>query len=162
MDKKSVFEYKPCGRCGGSGRYSYCQMYGDRCFGCAGRGWVLTKRGAAAARFFREKMMVPMEDVKPGDVVEYEDFFRNSRYFVKVEAVYSCLLNKGMRVFEFSRKGNGNGSLGLYPGGKFRKAHSAEEKAAYLKEALEYEASLLKNGKPSLKKAVAKAKEASA
>ena len=27
---------KVCGRCGGSGRYSYNQMDGDRCFGCSG------------------------------------------------------------------------------------------------------------------------------
>ena len=26
-----------CGRCGGSGRYSYCAMYGDTCFGCSGK-----------------------------------------------------------------------------------------------------------------------------
>jgi hypothetical protein len=26
----------PCGRCGGSGRYSYNQMDGDRCYGCQG------------------------------------------------------------------------------------------------------------------------------
>jgi hypothetical protein len=27
-----------CGRCGGSGRYSYNQMDGDRCYGCGGSG----------------------------------------------------------------------------------------------------------------------------
>jgi hypothetical protein len=27
-----------CSRCGGYGKYSYCQMYGDRCFGCSGTG----------------------------------------------------------------------------------------------------------------------------
>lgn len=50
--KKTPFETKPCGRCGGSGRYSYCQMYGDRCFGCSGSGLALTKRGAAAREMF--------------------------------------------------------------------------------------------------------------
>ena len=30
-----------CGRCMGSGEYSYCQMYGTRCFGCEGKGVVL-------------------------------------------------------------------------------------------------------------------------
>ena len=42
-----------CGRCGGSGRYSYCQMYGDKCFGCSGHGMKaakLTKITLAAAR----------------------------------------------------------------------------------------------------------------
>lgn len=27
-----------CNRCGGSGSYSYCQMYGTTCFGCGGSG----------------------------------------------------------------------------------------------------------------------------
>ena len=32
-----------CGRCGGSGHYSRCQMYGTTCFGCAGRCYVAKK-----------------------------------------------------------------------------------------------------------------------
>jgi hypothetical protein len=32
-----------CGRCGGSGSYSYCQMYGTTCFGCGGTGKVATR-----------------------------------------------------------------------------------------------------------------------
>lgn len=30
-----------CGRCGGSGEYSYCQRFGTTCFGCEGRGVAL-------------------------------------------------------------------------------------------------------------------------
>lgn len=33
-----------CNRCGGGGRYSWCAMYGDRCFGCGGRGYGLPAR----------------------------------------------------------------------------------------------------------------------
>jgi hypothetical protein len=32
------FPLRPCSRCGGCGRYSYCTMYQDRCFGCSGQG----------------------------------------------------------------------------------------------------------------------------
>lgn len=32
-----------CGRCGGSGRYSFNQMDGDRCFGCKGSGQRMPK-----------------------------------------------------------------------------------------------------------------------
>lgn len=32
-----------CGRCGGGGHYSYCQMYGTTCFGCSGKGVVAVK-----------------------------------------------------------------------------------------------------------------------
>lgn len=47
-----------CGRCGGSGSYSYCQQYGTTCFGCSGYGqrvpktageWKATAERAAAA-----------------------------------------------------------------------------------------------------------------
>jgi hypothetical protein len=39
-----------CGRCGGSGRYSWCQMYGDTCFKCSGAGLVLPRLTAALAK----------------------------------------------------------------------------------------------------------------
>lgn len=42
------FETTMCGRCGGSGQYSYCQMYGTRCFGCGGSGIVLSRNGKRA------------------------------------------------------------------------------------------------------------------
>lgn len=43
-----VYDRKPCGRCGGSGHYSYNQINGTTCFGCGGSGRALTKRGLAA------------------------------------------------------------------------------------------------------------------
>jgi hypothetical protein len=39
-----------CGRCGGSGHYSYCSMYGTTCFGCRGSG----NRGWEVARLYSE------------------------------------------------------------------------------------------------------------
>lgn len=36
--KAGRVEPKTCGRCGGSGRFSYNQTDGDRCFGCSGSG----------------------------------------------------------------------------------------------------------------------------
>lgn len=36
------YESETCTRCAGSGRYSYCQMYGDRCFKCQGKGRTYT------------------------------------------------------------------------------------------------------------------------
>lgn len=38
-----------CSRCGGSGRYSWNQITGDRCFGCGGHGKVLRKITSAIA-----------------------------------------------------------------------------------------------------------------
>ena len=48
-----------CGRCGGSGRYSWNQISGDTCFGCGGSGQAVPKKPQqssvlAAARVTRE------------------------------------------------------------------------------------------------------------
>lgn len=40
-----IYGSEICGRCGGGGRHSFCQDYGDKCFGCMGRGRVLTSAG---------------------------------------------------------------------------------------------------------------------
>ena len=49
-----------CGRCGGSGSYSYCQRFGTECFGCmgpngVGRGWVSVPVHKAIARIKRSE-----------------------------------------------------------------------------------------------------------
>jgi len=54
-ETKATFESEVCTRCLGSGKYSHCASYGDRCFRCAGAGKTLTKRGAAA-KAYRETL----------------------------------------------------------------------------------------------------------
>jgi len=60
------FETEVCGRCGGSGRYSYNQIDGDRCYGCNGKRICLTKRGAAAKAWAEERREIAVTDVKVG------------------------------------------------------------------------------------------------
>lgn len=49
-----LFPTKACTRCGGSGRYSYNTIDGDRCYGCQGTGrmWA-TKKVAAQVEAYR-------------------------------------------------------------------------------------------------------------
>lgn len=62
---KITFETTACGRCGGSGSYSYCQMHGSTCFECGGSGKVFTKRGHAAQTAFRaHRLTVAGADVE--------------------------------------------------------------------------------------------------
>ena len=63
------FETKPCSRCGGSGHYSYCYSHGTKCFGCNGRGWQFTKRGAAAQQFYADSLCIPASDVTVGQKI---------------------------------------------------------------------------------------------
>jgi hypothetical protein len=65
----TAFETKPCTRCGGSGHYSYCQSHGTRCFGCNGRGWQFTKRGAAAYQMYSDSLHIPASDVVVGQKI---------------------------------------------------------------------------------------------
>ena len=39
-EEKAKYHLFTCPRCGGSGRYSYCTMYGDTCFKCHGVGYI--------------------------------------------------------------------------------------------------------------------------
>ncbi|MDE2099654.1 MAG: hypothetical protein KGL39_20545 [Patescibacteria group bacterium] len=45
-----------CGRCGGCGQYSHCQMYGTTCFGCGGAGKVATKLTAGLLKTVRAEV----------------------------------------------------------------------------------------------------------
>lgn len=76
---KTAFETETCSRCHGSGKYSYCQDYGDVCFKCAGRGAVLSKRGAIAQRFYIESCQVPMSSLKIGDKIQCNGITNDAR-----------------------------------------------------------------------------------
>lgn len=43
------YDIESCSRCGGSGHYSSCQMYGTTCFKCHGKTTTLTRAAAKAA-----------------------------------------------------------------------------------------------------------------
>lgn len=60
-----------CGRCLGSGRYSYNAMHGSVCYGCGGAKVVHTKRGAAAAAWLEDLCSVPARDIVAGDLVRH-------------------------------------------------------------------------------------------
>ena len=61
------FPLVECYRCGGSGRYSYNPMDGDRCYGCGGSGWVI-KRGAWAKAWDAYRAAVPAKQIVAGDL----------------------------------------------------------------------------------------------
>ena len=62
-------ESKNCGRCGGSGRFSFCQSYGDKCFDCGGKGLVLTKRGELAKLYRTALRSKATRNLTAGDKV---------------------------------------------------------------------------------------------
>lgn len=82
-------ETTECSRCGGTGRYSYNQMHGSRCYGCGGSGKKHTRRGAEAFRFLEALRSKPAADFQPGDLMRYDMFTPggSARIFVTVTSV---------------------------------------------------------------------------
>ena len=63
------FEWKLCSRCGGCGKYSFNMRHGSVCYGCGGKGWQFTKRGAAAKDFYNKFFTVDIRDLRVGDKI---------------------------------------------------------------------------------------------
>jgi len=142
-----VFESETCSRCSGCGRHSYCQMYGDTCFKCGGRGVVLTKRGLAAQVFFDDLCSVPASEIVVGDLVWFDGRPFGKAGFFRVESIEPDRLN--------SRPGQPRlmihlpaASWGVAATDKMRKGFPADEKRRRIDQALAYQATLTKTGKP--------------
>lgn len=78
---KIEYEKETCGRCGGSGRYSYNQIDGDRCYGCGGSGERLSKRGRAAKAYADAKLDISIEQfaAMEGRKARYTDTWAGKR-----------------------------------------------------------------------------------
>ena len=82
-------ETTTCGRCCGTGRYSYNQMHGSRCYGCGGSGKAYTRRGAEAQRFLEALRSKRADAFEAGDLMRYDVFMPggSARIFVTVVSV---------------------------------------------------------------------------
>lgn len=71
---KFGFLLRTCTRCGGTGKFSYNQLHGDRCYGCGGTGWQhKAGRNAKAAAEYRAAVQAQREATSArlaaGDVI---------------------------------------------------------------------------------------------
>jgi hypothetical protein len=80
MKTTLTYATETCGRCGGSGHYSYNQITGTTCFGCKGRKTRLTKAGAkaqaAVLAFITAHFSVKVRDLQPGDRIRVDGYAR--------------------------------------------------------------------------------------
>lgn len=139
-----LFESEPCGRCGGSGRYSFNMTHGSRCYGCGGSGERLTKRGAVAQQFFRDLLTVETTELKVGDrVVEL------------VPTMSGAVGNRGAEVVSIELAPEGEPGTTVKTSSmthlvgrssKWRLIPSKEERARKVEEALAFQATLTKAG----------------
>jgi len=149
------FETETCGRCGGSGKYSFNHMEGDRCRGCCGTGYKLTKRGAAAKAFFTEKMTHPVSSISVGDYVFESLSAVGSKQWLKVEEISADDLNQGRVTLKLT-KGSKSLYYGMSDNSLVVTIKTEDQRLAYLAEALAYQETLTKTGKPAAKRTTKK------
>jgi RecJ-like exonuclease len=159
-----------CSRCGGTGQYSYCSMYGSRCFKCGGAGKVMTARGAAANEYLIRLRSKPAKDVRPGELVRMEIDVNISTgcgrlAFCTVTESRAQTPAEEMRVLDqttnqwrnvpgwrltCTRADRPGETLALHtsPDNLVRVGQTAEQKAETLQRALAFQATLTKAGKP--------------
>lgn len=145
----SKFETTTCSRCGGSGRYSFNQMDGDRCYGCRGTGLQFTARGKAARAFYEASQLKPLSELKPGMFL-WDDTFGMKAKWLPIESIEqtgSYCESNGVRQY-YTNIVTKRCRLGVLPGSKVRALASDEERQALLAAALAYQDTLGKNGKP--------------
>jgi hypothetical protein len=157
-----TLESETCSRCGGSGNYSRCEWYGTTCFRCRGRKVTYTKRGEQALRFLNGLRSKPAREFAVGDLFWLEGvpgFTKSAFHKVTAIKVHSAAekVAKGHRSLTNGIEVPQRDTLILEaektsyecdPDTVIRKGCTAEEKAATMAQALEYQATLGKNGKP--------------
>lgn len=145
--RKLLFENVTCPRCGGSGKFSYCQMHGDRCFKCHGDGVVLTKRGRAAQIYLGQLRSVRADELQIGDQIFEEDFLAGRTTWARVTRIALEGPSQDSLVIETPTCTHGCG-----PETTFRKRRSKAEARVLIDQALAYQATLTKQGLPPKKR----------
>ena len=132
------------------GSYSYCQMYGHRCFKCHGSGKTYTKRGDAAIAFMRELRTVAIEQVQPGWLI-WEDAGPlggkagwKEVLSVGADGCSSVIDGQTVQSIAVQTKGLGHG---FWPGNKLQAVASRDELVRTRQLAMEYQERLTKQGK---------------
>lgn len=151
-----LFEHECCGRCGGSGQYSYNQMDGTRCYGCGGSGWKLTKRGHAAQKYLDALRSVRADALAVGDLVSISPygFCRVTAVRVAPAKELGCY-GVGREDVVMVRIDTTKVSTQVMPDAMVKKGWDAETKQQQVAEALAYQATLTQAGVPSKRAAKA-------
>ena len=148
MTDKDGFETQTCGRCHGSGHFSYCPGRGTVCFDCNGRKIVLSKRGAAARAHLEALRSKPVSELLPGE----EIFARHTGKWHTVKRVQESGCARVVDGVHFPMIDvvcvDGQGLTVENLDSVVRVRTRGEAAAETLRQALAYQATLTKAGKP--------------
>lgn len=140
-----VFESETCSRCLGSGSYSWCQQWGTVCFGCAGAGKKLTKRGRAAMAHLTDLRSVPAKALVPGTkVYDLDVTMTGATRKVWRTLVSSEVAADGRLTLVYAKNFEAHG---VDPERPYRVAQTPERLKETLEAALAYQVTLTKEGK---------------
>jgi hypothetical protein len=145
--QKLTYETETCTHCGGTGRFSYNAMHGDRCFKCGGSGKQRTKRGAAARAYANTLLEIKIEDVPEGTLFSYSDALAGRQFWfctsVKTTSDWVGPNGRPVAVFDV-RTRDGDTVWCIGSGTRVRLVPSPNQ----IKIIREYQDSLTKAGKP--------------
>lgn len=158
------FETEPCGRCGGSGTNSYCEMWGTTCFDCGvrrgepGTGRRLTKRGKMARDFYLSLMPTKtVADLIPGDLVS-DIGFRDRVVEIVPTTSWSIDAATGQPKVDPATLRDVRFTKSIYSGllltRVFRLVPTVEQADAAYAKAIAYQATLTKTGTVAKRKEV--------
>lgn len=134
-----TFERCTCSRCGGTGKYSWCQQWQDRCFKCNGKGEMLTKVGIFQEKFYKHINSIELIELEDGMTVEFEG---RGKYIDLRNVVHN---EDGSVTFQ-SRNWGGTSTAQPHWGKCYIK-HSAISKIAPLWKVFNLKDQILKSGK---------------
>jgi hypothetical protein len=157
----TAFETEVCTRCGGTGRFSFNGEH-DRCYKCDGKNGAraYTKRGKAAKEYYLAKFNVHPSQVKVGEVISFPGIkkltvekIERTYYTSGRAAIFEGATIVGYKEFEiwhytFTNKNGLSGSIQDHDGAKVRILPTQEENEAAIADALAYQDTLTKQGKP--------------
>jgi hypothetical protein len=143
------FEVQTCGRCGGSGRYSFNQVDGDRCYGCHGSGIKYTKRGATARNFMIALQTRPVAELKAGY------FFADGaagkfRSVLSIKESGSCAIVGDVKTYYIDIETKAC-TYGVFPSSNVRFVRDEADRLETVAAALAYQDTLTAMGKPKKK-----------
>jgi hypothetical protein len=102
------FSVEDCTRCHGTGKYSFNQVDGDKCYGCNGSGLKLTRKAAKAWKAYQEAaeaaMVSTCGEAKVGDRIKVGGMMTTYRWMT-IANVEDDHLNAG-RIMFTTTKGN--------------------------------------------------------
>lgn len=148
----TAFETEACSRCHGTGNFSFNGEH-SRCYKCDGKNGcrAYTKRGAAAKAYYEAKLMVSVSEIKTGDKIRTLYIKQLTVAKIEEHAPTGRAWNNGVEialknVIEFH---NVHGVvIQTFIGETIRRIPTTGENAALLADALAYQESLTKDGKP--------------